>query len=214
MITGLFLFGCGEQNNLSELERFNSVPDIVINELRAKDELERIDTVLALMERYPNRSSQLCPLLSGDAQLRCISISERPHLWSEKKEVGKSSVRTVVAQTNCQQGPKFRLCLEDDVKQSIRKGQIERVKGLCANIKDEKWFSECIFAAAEQATKHRGAHGYAEGVELCIDAGSFSANCQNHLIMILAQKAPMANQKSVQDWAPIQSASSAVRAAW
>ena len=214
IILSSILLGCSEKSTETEYLRFDTETNEVIAELREMDELARLDTVMSLLEKHPDKASLLCPLLSGDAQKRCISISERPHLWSEKKEDTVSSSRADAAQTNCQKGSQFRICLEDEVKQSIRKGQIDRVKGLCANIDDEKWYSECLFAAAEQATRHRGAHGYAEGVELCMDAGSFSGNCQEHLIMMLAKKAPSAHVGTIDEWASIQSASSAVRAAW
>ena len=208
------LLACAEKTAPSELGLFPKEPQEVIAKLKSMDELARLDIVMELMEKHPDQSSLLCPLLSGDAQKRCVSISERPHLWSEKKEEKSTLSRTDFAPTDCQKGPQFRLCLEKEVKISIRKGKIERVKGLCAHIEEDTWFSECLFAAAEQATRHRGAHGYAEGVELCMEAGSFSGNCQEHLIMMLAKKAPSAHAKTMKDWALIQSASSAVRAAW
>ena len=208
------LLCCTERSSSTEVDRFATEPQGVIAELRVMDELARLDVVMELIEQYPDKASELCPLLSGDARKRCVSISERPHLWSEKKEETPPLSRSDAVQTNCQKGTQFRFCLEEEVKQSIRKGKIDHIKGLCANIEDEKWFSECLFTAAEQATRHRGAHGYAEGVELCMEAGSFSGNCQEHLIMMLAKNAPSAHVETMTEWAPIQSASSAVRAAW
>lgn len=212
------MFACTQfsctRAEVSQIERFKKNPSEVRKRIEDLDSLARLELVMELVETYPEDAAQLCPLLSGDARNRCISISERPHLWSKKKEEHVATKRKETADTDCTKGAQFRLCLDEEVQLAIRKGNIDRVKGLCAHIDQDKWYSECLFSAAEHATRHRGAHGYSEGVELCMEAGSFSGNCQNHLIMMLAQKSPPAYSTKSQDWGLVESSSNAVRAAW
>jgi hypothetical protein len=193
---------------------FTQNPEQVLARLRAQKPLSRLEAVMDLIESHPQEAMKLCPLLEGDAQERCQKISERPHLWTERKVENEHIEREEAVDTKCEKGPLFRSCIDKEIVQVLRRGDIARVKGLCAHITDEKWHSECLFGAAEQATLHRGSHGYAEGIELCISAGAFAQNCQNHLIMLLAKKAPSAHRSDESSWAPIHSASNAVRAAW
>jgi len=170
---------------------------------------------MALVETHPQEAHRLCSLLEGDAFRRCQKISERPHLWSEKKITTGSDVKKIAKeQTTCRPGSMFRTCIDSEIATVLRTGNVDQAKGLCANISEEKWRFECLFGAAEQVTKHRGTHGYSQGVDLCLDAGTYVDNCLNHLIMILAKKAPSAHSSQAQDWLPIFSASNAVRAAW
>ena len=136
-------------------------------------------------------------------------------MWSEEK-ISSAPLPAAVekVETTCSHGPMFRSCIDSEIASVLRTGNVNKAKGLCANISEDRWRFECLFGAAEQVTKHRGTHGYAEGVELCLDSGPFLENCLNHLIMILAQKAPSAQSSLSEDWLPIQAASNAVRAAW
>ena len=197
-------------------QEFAQRPQQVIHTLSTKEEIERTSIVMALIEDFPQQASDLCDVLeAADAQKRCYNIAARPHLWSEVKSKGaQREDRNLEAATECEAGSMFVSCIEKKTHVAIRQGNIEEVKRLCSGIGSEKWHFECLFQAAEQATKHRGAHGYSEGVELCLGAGDFSENCQNHLIMILASRAPSAHSQQMTDWAPIKSASNALRSAW
>ena len=207
-------FAC--QTPIDWTQEFSAHPDQVIQSLSNTEEIERTAIVMELIEDYPQQASVLCDLLGdADAQKRCYNIAARPHLWSDIKSKGADrSGHSHSTRSNCEAGPMFVSCIEKETHQAIRQGNIDEVKRLCSDIGSEKWHFECLFQAAEQATRHRGAHGYSEGVELCLAAGDFSENCQDHLIMILANRAPSAHSKHTSDWAKIQSASNALRSAW
>jgi hypothetical protein len=65
---------------------------------------------------------------------------------------------------------------------------------------------------AEESVRQRGTLAYGNAVELCLQAGEFSDNCQQHLIMQLAQVAPDADSRS--DWQSIFSAHNAIQSTW
>ena len=212
---GVWLFACttSAPNWSQELAKD---PQQTKEKILALEELERISLVMGLIEKQPQHAATLCSTLKDtSAHARCINISNRPHLWSEPKQTQtQTSTQSTQEKSGCEEGPLFLSCIEEKTKNAIRRGDIEGVKQLCRGIKREKWLSECLFRAAEQATLHRGSHGYSEGVELCFAAGAFSENCQNHLIMMLAKRAPTAQAAQKEAWAPIESASNAIRAAW
>lgn len=209
-----FWLACTIQTDWAQ--EFSEDPEQVIHTLASKDEIERTAVIMNLIELFPQDSAKLCALLEADdAQKRCFNIASRPHLWSDVKSKGTARIeQSASADLGCDTDAMFVTCVEKKTHEAIRQGNIEKVKQLCAQIKSDKWHSECLFQAAEQSTRHRGAHGYSEGVELCLSAGDFSENCQNHLIMILAKRAPTAHSREKSDWAPIESASNALRAAW
>ena len=197
-------------------QEFAQDPQRTKEKILALEELERISLVMSLIEKQPQYAAELCSTLQEtSAHSRCINISNRPHLWSERKQsITSSEIQHTQKESGCSEGGLFLSCIEEKTQNAIRRGDIEGVKQLCHGIESEKWRSECLFRSAEQATLHRGSHGYSEGVELCMSAGDFSDNCQNHLIMLLAKRAPAAYQSQKEAWAPIHSASNAIRAAW
>ena len=210
----VLLWGCSFSSEDISLDSFAHNPTVVIALLEKRESLERLEITMRLVEKYPEKAHLLCHLLEGEALVRCQKISERPHLWTETKFESPSTPRVEKISTQCTQGPLFRSCVEQEIAKYLRKGEVEEVKGLCAHIEEEKWHFECLFGAAEQATLHRGAHGYAEGVDLCLASGDFAVNCNNHLIMLLARKAPSAHSGEKKDWSPVFSAEHAIRAAW
>ncbi|MEC7985594.1 MAG: hypothetical protein VX278_10560 [Myxococcota bacterium] len=179
---------------------------------------EKRIAVLQFLQEHPEEAQNLCPTLqNADLKAQCEKIRGRPHLWSEPRSNQvdrKTDLESKSTTTTCERGPLYQNCIEEAVDQAVRRGQISTILGLCQSIEQEKWRAECLFNAAEKTTLHRGSHGYAEGVELCFSAKPFSENCQNHLLMLLAQRAPSAHSANQEDWKPIFSAENAVTAAW
>ena len=158
---------------------------------------------------------------------KCEHLLQRPHLFQHLKEKQSDSkvsnsylhqieheqITVILQECSTKNGISERECIAENTRYFIMRGNIEKVAGLC-NYLEEKWRGECYFNTAEFLVQSKGSSGYSEGVELCLGAQPFVKNCQEHLIMQLAQFAPSSLTSKRKYWQKIYSAENAIRSAW
>ena len=204
------LTACTQDPSLEEM--FAENPSSVYQYLSAvEDPLEKLSHIEQLSQIYPGQTEQLCDLIEeSQAKEHCLSRSKRPHLWMKTKTPSNSPKQTQSEAIDCTNQERQQ-CIQRLASQAAATNDISKALRICNNAKD-KWRDECLFVTAEESVRQKGARSYGNATELCLQAGEFSDNCQQHLIMQLAQSAPDADSRS--DWESIFSAHNAIQSTW
>jgi hypothetical protein len=199
---------------------------------------ERIATILFLFETQPERSTQLCrELPAGPTQARCQRATNRPHLWTPARveteattkrtapgpltsyllpDADQASVFTgsALSAARCTRHPDPRSCLTQDAVANTLQGRAERGSRSCKAIDKSPWREECFFNIAEAALERNRSAGYVDAINLCLDAGDFTANCIAHLSLVMAGSAPSSTESDPAKWVSILEAARVIEGAW
>ena len=184
----------------------------------ARDRCNRISSRGHLMPSLPGQ-----PTLSAEAssttragggpattRLGPPSATPRPY----RSVPPAASPAELVAQSPaCAAIPDPTTCASEVAEQAAEAGDLQTAVGACNTVEAEKWRSECTFNAAEKAVLEGGAEAYAAAVDTCLEAGDFAANCQAHLLYLLARSAPLSESAPV-GWTRTRAGADAVAAAW
>lgn len=206
-----------------------------------EDPIERITAISRLIDLHPEQATELCRYLPpGLTRTRCETVSERPHLWSDRlrsnpvshRQGGRPrggdavpSVKLVSALAGvkrvavaCSWRPDRSGCISRRAINAAVRGDAERAAGICLNRDDgtdngRRWLHECLFKSAEVMVNARGPHAYRDSIDLCLLAGPFVGRCLAHVTLWLAHQAPEATSDA-KAWKPMVRAARFIEAAW
>ncbi|MFZ5475673.1 MAG: hypothetical protein ACOZNI_02760 [Myxococcota bacterium] len=205
----LLLFACAPECDLAckrdeALAAWRGDPSGTAGKVAAiADAEERAAVVLALAERFPGETRDLCQdLTEGMYRERCSRLNNRPHL----RRAGEPKVREIPtrdapgpatadlprvafglvpappAGDPCGEAVDRATCLEHAAAQASVAGDAPAAAGICALASDTKARDECTFQAAEAGLQKRGTPGWPDAARLCGAAGQFAEACAGHVI--------------------------------
>ena len=222
------------------LDDFEVDPDAATRALEAlEDPVLQGATAVALMERYPGRTREVCAVLRAPTtRAFCARNAKRPHLWMKSKAAA-SGVRsapgplearlTLPADANsrfsdgvaatpdalgCANEPLDVACVSAAAEELVA-DDVDAAAAACRALPEGRWRKECFFSVGEEAGLRAGAEDYADVLELCAAAGDFSDNCASHVTVrkAIALATPVCAGDPAA-WAALGPWSTAIGAAW
>ena len=216
------------------LEDYAHSPDEVVARLVAlADPVEQEVIAVALVERYPGQTSDLCPELLGPAARRCKALNVRPHLTLDPQEIARSgdegrpegflglmrdadmpepwSDAPALTEVPCAVTPAHHGCYTETAIASGGASDYAAAASACQGIEEEKWRHECFFQVAEKIVTPTGnaalrSTRVAPGVGMCQGAGPYRSRCLLHLANAIGERAPAADQTAPAEWKRIEAA--------
>ena len=197
------------------LAHWEADPTTVIAGLKKVDDpLERTILVDRLLETGPKRTKGLCETLpKGDSAKWCRQTISRRHLWQRQNPgvvttsrraggptASKPTTAAIAQEMEAQPPPEDcageaspSRCLNQHAQRAARKGDVPALAGACAAVGTEIWRDECYFVASEELLRARGIDAYPAGINLCLLAGRFRAQCLGHSVTRITGDAPAAD---------------------
>ena len=152
---------------------------------------------LIMLRENPEDYETLCAFVSSQkGKETCQTYASRPHLWTissqnapkwaggfffERILFPDSPIPSVQPYDTLCKGDER--CLFTQALTQARIGAVKKTKELCASLSSQRQRWECMFQSSEKIEPP----DYKQGVELCLQSGSFAPECHNHLVLRLVQ---------------------------
>jgi len=210
------------------LEDFAHSSDEVVTRLvDLADPVEQEVIAVALVERYPGQTSELCPKLLGPAARRCNAVNVRPHLTLAPDEITRNgegghpvgflglmrdaampepwSETAAATEVPCAVTPAHHGCYTEAAIAAGGASDYAGAASACLGITESKWRHECFFQVAEKVVTPTGdaalrSTRVAPGVAMCQEAGPYRSRCLLHLANAIGERASAADRATPAEW--------------